>query len=459
MLSLSFRNRIALYYIISSALLILAVFIFIHHIVEISVYNDINTDIESEAEKHLQEVKVENSTIVLIDKEEWEEREHNTLDVNPVFVVHLNTKGAIIEKSPNLKNKILVFHNEKKDKELFDTKLDGKSIRQIQLPLYDGKQKAGYILIAMSLEDATSVLKNLNDVLIIAYPLVLFSLFFIARFIAGRSIKPINSIIDTSNFITKDNLGIRIPLPQNKDELHVLSLTINNLLDRVESAIEREKQFTSDASHELRTPLAIIKGTLEVLIRKPRDQKEYEEKILFCVSEVDRLNRLVDELLLLARFENQKQSLFIENTSLNAVILDVLTRFATKIQQKNIHVIHNFEHDFYYETDAYLVSIIISNLLSNSIKYTSENGTIVVELYECESKMTCKISDDGIGISPENLSMIFDKFYRSEPTEHPQIKGTGLGLSIVKRLCTLLQIDIQMSSIKNRGTEIILTFS
>ncbi len=116
--------------------------------------------------------------------------------------------------------------------------------------------------------------------------------------------------------------------------MHVLSLTINNLLDRIESAIEREKQFTSDASHELRTPLAIIKGTLEVLIRKPRDQKEYEEKILFCVSEVDRLNKLVDELLLLARFENQKQSLFIENTSLSVIILDVLARFAAKIQQK-----------------------------------------------------------------------------------------------------------------------------
>jgi sensor histidine kinase YesM len=93
----------------------------------------------------------------------------------------------------------------------------------------------------MSLEDASMVLQNLSEVLIIAYPLILIVLFLIARFIAGRSIKPISSIIETSNIITKDNLSSRIPLPQNRDELYVLSKTINNLLDRIENTIEREK--------------------------------------------------------------------------------------------------------------------------------------------------------------------------------------------------------------------------
>ena len=87
-------------------------------------------------------------------------------------------------------------------------------------------------------------------------------MFFIARFIAGRSIKPVTLITETSSRITKDNLKDRIILPQNKDELFVLSKTINDLLDRIENAVEREKQFTSDASHELRTPLTVLKGTL-----------------------------------------------------------------------------------------------------------------------------------------------------------------------------------------------------
>ncbi|WP_321538772.1 histidine kinase dimerization/phospho-acceptor domain-containing protein [Flavobacterium piscinae] len=129
-----------------------------------------------------------------------------------------------------------------------------------------------------------------------------------ARFFAGRSIKPVQTIIETSNQITKDNLKTRIPLPQNKDELFVLSENINSLLNRIENAVDREKQFTSDASHELRTPLAVIKGTMEVLIRKPRNEAEYKEKIRFCIDEIDRLNTMVDQLLLLARFENQKSN-------------------------------------------------------------------------------------------------------------------------------------------------------
>jgi signal transduction histidine kinase len=169
----------------------------------------------------------------------------------------------------------------------------------------------------MSLENASIVLQNLWEILIVAYPLILIILFLIARFIAGRSIKPINAIIETSNIITKDNLKSRIELPRKKDELHVLSKTINNLLDRIETAVEREKQFTSDASHELRTPLTVIKGTLEVLVRKPRSPEEYQEKINFCVAEVNRLNYLADQLLLLARFENQKQILKLDRPYLN----------------------------------------------------------------------------------------------------------------------------------------------
>lgn len=117
--------------------------------------------------------------------------------------------------------------------------------------------------------------------------------------------------------------------------MYVLSENINNLLNRIESAIDREKQFTSDASHELRTPLAVIKGTMEVLIRKPRNQQEYEEKIQFCISEVNRLNHMVDQLLLLARFENQKQNVKQETIYLNALILDNLTRFSEKTENKN----------------------------------------------------------------------------------------------------------------------------
>jgi signal transduction histidine kinase len=457
MQQLSFKNRIASHYIVTTALLIFVVFFIIYSIVKFSVYSHVNNDITSEVEKHLSEIEIVGNSFHLIHEEEWKEREHNTLDVNPVFIQFVDQNRNVIEKSPNLKKSSLIFNEKNGENKLFDTKLADNSIRQIQVPIYQKTKVIGYIIIAMSLEDATMVLNNLFEVLLIAYPLILIVLFFIARFIAGRSIKPISSIITTSNIITKDNLTSRIPLPQNRDELFVLSQTINNLLDRIETAIEREKQFTSDASHELRTPLTVIKGTLEVLIRKPRNPAEYEEKINFCVTEVDRLNHLVDQLLLLARFENQKQSLKIEKVYLNALFLDTIARNSTAIQSKNINITTKFSGDYYIETDSYLFLIVVNNLISNALKYSNQNGNLTVHIKSSNSKIECHIIDTGIGIPKEDLESIFNQFYRSQSNAHPEIKGTGLGLSIVKRLCSLLNIDIAITSEENIGTQVVLS--
>lgn len=459
MLSLSFKNRIAFNYIISTALLIFLVFIVIHHIVEITVYNNINSDIKREIEKHRKEITVNNGRLNLMHEEEWKEREHNTFDVNPVFIEFVDSKGNLIDKSPNLKDKSLFLTNAKHDNEFYDTLLGGKIIRQIQVPIFGNEKKVGYVIIAMSLEDAVMVINSQRNILLIAFPLILLVLFFIARIIAGRSIKPVSTIIKTSSEITKDNLSSRIALPKNKDELYQLSKNINELLDRIESAVEREKQFTSDASHELRTPLAVIKGTLEVLIRKPRTNEEYIDKINFCVSEVNRLNNLVDELLLLARFENQKQYVKNEEVLLNSTILDVITRFAPRFQSKNITLKTDFSKDYYVKTDNYLLSIILGNIISNAMKYTPENGKVVISVAKEEGKTVCKITDNGIGIKKEDLNAIFDQFYRSEASLHSDIKGTGLGLSIVRKLCLLLNIQIHINSTLNKGTEVILSFS
>ncbi len=457
MQQLSFKNRIASHYILTTALLIFVVFFIIYSIVKFSVYSHVNNDITSEVDKHLSEIEIVGNTFHLIHKEEWKEREHNTLDVNPVFIQFVDQNRNVIEKSPNLKKSSLIFNENNAENKLFDTKLADNSIRQIQVPIYQKTKIIGYIIIAMSLEDATMVLNNLFEVLLIVYPLILIVLFFIARFIAGRSIKPISSIITTSNIITKDNLTSRIPLPQNRDELYILSQTINNLLDRIETAIEREKQFTSDASHELRTPLTVIKGTLEVLIRKPRNPAEYEEKINFCVTEVDRLNHLVDQLLLLARFENQKQSLKIEKIYLNAIFLDTIARNSTAIQSKNITITTDFSRDYYIETDSYLFLIIVNNLISNALKYSNQNGKLTVHIKSVASRIECHIIDSGIGIPADDLENIFNQFYRSQSNVHPEIKGTGLGLSIVKRLCSLLTIDIAITSEENIGTRVVLS--
>jgi signal transduction histidine kinase len=458
MFSFSYKNRIAFNYILSTGLLISVVFFVIYKIINFSVNNHINDDIQTEVEKHLEEIEIDRNNTYLIQVDQWRAREHNTVNVNPVFVQFLDINDKLIDKSPNLKGLQLKLYKYQLDNQFIDTYLNKKPIRQIQVPLFDEKKIVGHLFVAMSLDDATMILTNLRNTLYIAFPLILIVLFLIARLIAGRSIKPVTMITETSRRITKDNLKDRIVLPQNKDELYVLSKTINDLLDRIENAVEREKQFTSDASHELRTPLTVLKGTLEVLIRKSRTQAEYEDKIKYSITEVNRLNNLVDQLLLLARFENQKQSLRIEKVYLNALILDILTLYSGKINTKKITINHSFSKDYFIESDNYLVSIIISNIISNAIKYSEEQSEISIILSKKERKTICTISDNGIGIAAEDLDKIFNPFYRSSPTNHPEIKGSGLGLSIVKKIAQLLHTKFEIKSEINHGTIVILSF-
>jgi signal transduction histidine kinase len=455
--SFSFKNRIAFNYILSSSILIAIVFLSIFTIVKYSVNQHVNEEIQEELYKHLDDVSTDSNDTYLIQVDQWRAREHNSISVNPVFVEFYDNNKQLIDKSPNLKNSNLILFQNRNDK-FIDTKLNGIPIRQKQTTIINKNKVVGYLIVAMSLEDF-EIVQILKNILLISYPLILILLFLIARFFAGKSIKPVKTIINTSSQITKDNLKTRIPLPTNKDELYILSQNINNLLDRVENAIEREKQFTSDASHELRTPLAVMKGTMEVLIRKSRDQKEYEEKINFCITEVDRLNHMVDQLLLLARFENQKQNIKSETIYLNALILDNLTRFSNKVKSKKLKINTTFSEDFYIQSDSYLVSIVISNLISNAIKYSTNNGEIVIKLSNNNGHISFSIADNGIGIATSDINKIFNSFYRSDVTNHAEIKGTGLGLSIVKRLAELLSLKIEIESQLNQGTTIIITFS
>lgn len=459
MFPLSLKNRIAFYYIISTAMLIFVVFIIIYSIVSFTVYSNVNENINYEVNEYLDKIQFKDNTTNLIDENEWIKQEHNEITVNPVFLVLSDSDGKVIEKSENLKNKSLHFIKNASTKLVSDFKLGGKLVRQIQVPLLNKKTISGYLLVAVSLEEATTILNNLQNILLILFPIVLVLLFFVVRLITARSIKPILNIIETADKISQENLNSRINLPKNNDELHLLSQTINDLLDRIQNAVEREKQLTSDASHELRTPLAIIKGTLEVLIRKPRNQSEYLDKIDFCIKEVDRLNKLVTELLLLARFENQKHNIQYDEISLNAVILDELSRYSDKIKTKKITVKHKFNDNYNVKSDNYLISIVIGNLISNALKYSKENGELVIELSDENAFVNVSIFDNGIGISKKNIDKVFNPFFRSDPDEHPEIKGTGLGLSIVKRVCTLLNIDILITSKENVGTSVVLKIS
>ncbi len=455
----SIRNRIAFTYIAVTALLIAALFSLIYIVIFQTVYNHLDSDLDAEIQEVYSSIVVLDNAIVYANPNEWNEKEHGLIEVNPTFVQIVDTTGTVAKKTPNLREGALFFSHAISEKSYFDTLLAGAPIRQLQLPIRNPTGRTlAYLVIAIPLQESLIVLKNLRLTLIIGYPIVLIALFFISRFIAGRSIAPINTVIATAEKITKENLDERIVLPQNKDEIYTLAYTINNLLDRLRDVVIREKQFTADASHELRTPLSVIKGTLEVLIRKPREREQYVDKIRYVMNEVDQMSQLVDQLLEFARFESGMVRPSVVEFELNALIGDCVKRMEYASAEKNISLRMLTEEAFVVKADISMTKIIIENILSNAIKYSSNDQSVEVSIGKDSGGVTCTIADHGCGIPQDQLSKIFDRFYRVDESRTSQTAGKGIGLAIVKRLAEIQHLGISIKSTPAVGTTFTMTF-
>ena len=456
-MNLTFKNRIAFSYMVATAFVIAVVFFIIHFIVKTTVYHNLDNALSYQAQKHTKEIFIQGDSILFVNKAEWQEREHREVDIHPVFLQINDKSGRLMDKSPNLKEQALDFELNPLFVDPHTKLLDGRKIRQAQIPIEQDQAIKGYILVAMPLEDTNMVINNLKQILWILYPVVIFGLFFISRFLAGRSIIPVQQITETTNRISRENLNERVKIPANKDELHTLSTSINDLLQRLQNTLEREKQFTSDASHELRTPLSVLKGTLEVLNRHPRSEAEYKEKINSSIREIDRMSGIVDQLLLLARLDkisiSQKHPIH-----LISAVDEVLHRYRSEINAKNLKVHMEDVGSHEIVTDKYYLDLILDNILSNAIKYSYPSSILKIDIEKKGGRLYCHIGDEGIGIRSEDLTKIFLPFFRSDALSHKEIKGNGLGLSSVQKACDLIKVHLEVDSRPHAGTIVTLQF-
>lgn len=458
MSKLSFKRRIASNFIVATAVIVALVFLVVYLTVYYTVYNRLDNDLSYEAEKHISEVHELDGHLVYIDLTGLKEVEHREVQVNPVFIQLYDKDGTPSDKSPNLKENFLEFHKDNVGEHLTTTLAD-KQIRQFQIPFEQNGKLVGYIITAMSLESTLVVLNNLLYTLLISYPIILLGLFFISYKLAARSIVPVMDITSTTRRITQSNLSERVELPENDDELYDLVVSINSLLDRIQSAIVREKQFTSDASHELRTPLSVLQGTLEVLIRKTREPQEYEEKVGLCLNEIFRMNRIIDQLLELARFDNDPVLDESNYLAVEEIIEQILIRRDIQLEDKQLNVVFDKGNcDRKVAIPGFHSELILDNLISNAIKYTTAATEIKISIECSKDELICKVLDQGIGIKEEDLQKVFQPFFRSSALQHKQIKGVGLGLSIVRKAAIAINADLSVESTEGKGTAVTVNF-
>jgi signal transduction histidine kinase len=422
-----------------------------------TVVRNIDRELQLEVDKHKGEIFLVDGKIRFLYLNEWKQMEHTQLQLNPIFIEIVDLEGNSMDRSPNLGENHLTFSPEKaKSEEAWTQKIGSREVRQRQIPLLNAGKQEGYLLLAKSFEDSRELLDNLRNVLLLIYPLILVSLYLSMRYLAGKSIEPLEKISLKTNQITQQNLNERVPETGTNDEIGQLTRAINSLLGRLEQAMQREKQFTSDASHELRTPLAVLRGTLEVLIRKPRSAEEYETKVKTALMSIDRMSAMLDQLLALARVENGK-NLVKEELEL----ITFLEELADKITEEQAHSIQ-FQSlvgvPIYVATHEKSLEMILQNLLENAVKYSKNGGEVFLRVGK-EKEAFIEVVDTGTGIASEYLEQIFDPFFRVQEALDHGIPGTGLGLAIVKKLAQESSIRLSVSSEKGKGSTFRLDFS
>ncbi|KZK75292.1 MAG: hypothetical protein A3K90_05835 [Pelodictyon luteolum] len=463
---MSLRNRIAVYYTAATAVLIALVFTTVYLMVEGVVYRHFDQELTMAAARVVsitdgrlndrRPMEMEDSDR---EKEDDEHRKHRRERLRTEFIQYSAADGTPISRSGNLGLNALQVKTGSTATIYFNTTVGGLAVRQIQLPVEgNGDPQPRWISVARPLGDAIAMLLDLRSVLMLSFPAILITLFALTRAIAAKSIRPVEEAIMAAENITREHFERRIPLPANRDELYRLSATFNALLDRLQEAFNREKQFTADASHELKTPLSAVQGTLEVLIRRPREREHYEERIRFCLLELHRMAGLIEQLLLLARHDAREVSATLRSIDINALIREVAERQESRAGEKEISIRVPEESSFIVAADREMLGIILDNIIANAVNYSPRSRTVTIRTGTENGLPFCTISDMGKGIEESKLEAVFERFYRVDASRSIGSGGSGLGLSIVKKLADLQGITVRAESRPGEGATFRLLF-
>lgn len=329
----------------------------------------------------------------------------------------------------------------------------------LKVPAFGDDPPNYWIRGAISVDNSKVFYKNQIIILLAMMPVLLLIATFGGYHIARKAFAPVNKIVQTANDIYSHNdITKRIPVdPESrKDEIHDLAITLNQMLERIDGVLTKEKQFTSDASHELRTPISVILAQGEYLLDIVENEKE-RELAADIVFEANRLSSLVAKLLTLSRIDNNRQKLNKREIDPEAMIDSVVYAMAELAEKKNIKIDTEVNCRRHLFADEDLLVSALGNLVSNAIKYSRENGLIIISAYDAEDGITFSVKDTGIGIAPENIEKIWTRFYRADDVRNEEDGSCGLGLSIVKSIVDLHGGKAEAYSVLDVGSEFCIT--
>ena len=272
-------------------------------------------------------------------------------------------------------------------------------------------------------------------------------------YISKQFIKKLNNLSNTMKKIQEKGISNRVAIQNPNDDFDKVNIIFNDMMDSVENSFEVQKQFVQDASHELRTPLTIIFSKVESIIKRPKNKVEDEmNNLVIVMKEVRRLSKLVSDLLKLTK-EDAIITINKSKFDIVEMINDILKQYEDifELQNKKLKVNYTLKDNNIYSDKEKLKQIFII-IIDNAMKYTKENDYIQVCLSEEGSNVKIEVKDSGIGIKEEEISLIFNRFYRASSHRETNKEGSGIGLSIAKLLVSNLKGELCVNSKYKKGS-------
>ena len=471
----SLRFKLTLWYVLILGILLISFSSFLYLTLSKSLRRDVDNKLRSLAELIASESASPMSKFGFANIDQTLEVSMNLKPIGK-FIQVLDESGNIGRKSDNLKNvqlpiSLTALKNASRGLITFETNrsFGNTPLRMITFPVVENNHVTKIVQIASSLEEVEDALNTLFIILIITVPLALMVASLGGQFLAHKALKPVDHITQTARMITSQNLNQRIIPLKVKDEISRLIETFNEMISRLDQSFRQIKQFSSDASHELKTPLTILKGEVEVTLRKERSSQEYQQTLKSNLEEINRMSQIVEDLLLLSKADTGQIRLNKEDINLTEILNDVVAQIELLARSKGLHLsTSNHHQDIYILGDVLRIRELLMNLIENGIKYTEEGGSIhislqkeapppVLNLSEWEGREKGKfvkiiVSDTGIGIAKEDQERIFNRFFRVDKARSREQGGSGLGLSICKWIVEAHQGEIEVESELGKGS-------
>lgn len=273
----------------------------------------------------------------------------------------------------------------------------------------------------------------------------------IAWYLSYKLLAPFRQIAKNASRISVENLSERLDYAIENDEVGQLSVTLNHLFARLQNSFTTLQKFTSNASHELKTPLTIMRGDIEVLLRRERSPQEYKQTLSCTLSEIERMNHLIQGLLLLAQAESERKITVSHNIAIGEIVTYVKNQLCKVNDHSQITIHENIDNSIYLSGDPLWIEQIIQNLLHNAFQNTPPQNTITITLQKYDIYAVFEITNTGKEIAAQDLPFIFDRFYRVNSNKTSN-KGFGLGLAICKALAEKHHGFIHVESQKRQTT-------